>query len=206
MDDLFQSILDGAAEEPESGEQGGDPLSGLLGGLLGGSSEGAAGGGDLLEAILGGGQGAGGGLGGILGGLLGGGAAGGQAPAAGAGSFLAPVVSGLAENMGLPPQIAQVVVGFLLNKLMGGISGGGGAPAASSTGSQPAAQEPAGPQGLSLDQVLEQMGSGQGPDLGFTRSSGMAEELAQQTGLDAGTAAASLEEAMTLLTNQLGNS
>jgi hypothetical protein len=103
--------------------------------------------------------------------------------------------------MGLPPQIAQMVVSFLLNKLMGGISGG--APA-SPAGSQPAAEEPAAPQGMSLDQVLEQMGSGQGPDLGFMRSSGMAEELAQETGLDTDTAAASLQEAMTLLGNQLG--
>lgn len=220
IDDLLKALMGDATPDSEDERAGGDPLAGLLGGLMGGeASDSAAGAGDLLGALLGGsGMGAQGGLGvtpggttageaggmgGLLSALLGGGAApasAAQAPAVGAGSFLGPVIEGITGKLGLPPQIAQMVVTFVLGKLLGGLVGGA-TPA-------PAAQEPApsAPGGLDLGQVLGQMGSGQGLEPAMFRTSGIAEELAEQTGLDSDTAAASIQETLSLLGAQLGGS
>jgi hypothetical protein len=191
-------MLGGAAEGSGSDEGAGDPLMDLLGGMMGGGAAGGEGGGQqgagdmagMLGGLLGGGgqQGAGG-MAGMLGALLGGGSAG-----TGIGSFLDPIVSGLAEKLGLPPEIAQAVVAFALEKLLSGQLGAGDRGAAA----------PAGQEGLELDDVLTRMGSGEPVDADYLASTGMAEELSEQTGLDPDTAAASLEEAFSMLGSGMG--
>jgi hypothetical protein len=196
-----------------------------MAGMLGGTGTGNTGGlGDLLGGLLGGSQGGASGVNGILGAMLGGGGS-----AMESNSFLAPIISGLAEKLGLPPQIAQTVVAFVINKLLSGGLGSGGAPGVAAAGDEPAGQqgldleqimqqfgsspvagavtdseEPAGPEGLDLGQILQQMGSSRGVDASYLRSTGLHEELAQETGLDPDTAEASLQEVFNMLSGQLG--
>jgi hypothetical protein len=109
----------------------------------------------------------------------------------GSNSFLAPIIEGLAENLGLPPAIAQMVVSFVLSKVLSGAAGRGRAPA-------PRRQDAA-PEGFDLDHLLEQIGTEQGLDSNYLMSTGMHKELAEQTGLDEDTAARSLEEALSMM-------
>jgi hypothetical protein len=118
----------------------------------------------------------------------------------GAEPFLTPIISGIAGKLGLPPQIAQMVVTFVLGKLLAGHLGGAAAPAPDAQTSGATEQ-----QGVDLAHLVEQMNSGQGVGVDFLRSSGMAEELSQQSGLDLDTAEASLQEAFTLLGDRLGS-
>ncbi len=220
LEDLLKGILEGAAAQPQPSrsKSTGDSLADLLGGILGGrsgGSQGAGGMGDLLEGILGGGgsQGAGG-MGDLLEGILGGGGsqgAGGMGGlleailggggGLGSNSFLAPIIEGLAEKLGLPPAIAQMVVSFVLDKLLsGGLGGLAPSPTAPSGGR---GLQPAQPQGYDLDHLLDAMGSGQQVDSAYLRSSGMADELAQQTGLDPHVAERSLQEVFDMLGGQV---
>jgi len=208
LQDLFEAILEGGASQQQRRTQAeADPLSSLLEGILGGGSSSApsSGGmdlGGLLEGILGGGQAApstprrstpapsSGGLEDILGGILGGSSVGGN-------SFLGPIISGLAEKLGLPPAIAQVVVSFVLGKLLSGGLTQGATRAGGTAGAQPASS-----QGLDLDHLLETMSGGGDVAPGYLKSSGMAKELAQKTGLDQDKAERSLEEAFRMLGGQ----
>ena len=147
----------------------------MLGGLLGG---------------VGGAQGSGG-IGSLLGALLGGGGAGAQA-----GSPQAPMVSGLAEKLGLPPEVAQMVVSFVLDKLLSGAMGRDAVAASRSGGATLA--------GPDLDDLVAQMSRGEGIDVGLLESTGMTAELSEQTGLDPDTAAASLQEVFGMLGSQMG--
>ena len=54
-----------------------------------------------------------------------------------------------------------------------------------------------------MDHLLESMSSGRELQPSYFRSSGMADQLAEQTGLDLDTAAESLQEVFALLGNQL---
>jgi hypothetical protein len=208
--DMLGSILEGAGSQPQRRQSrtevpDTDPLSGILGGILGGGAEsqGAGGMGDLLEAILAGGATApqpaprrrstppsGGGLGDILGSILGG-------SSIGSNSFLAPIIEALAEKLGLPPAIAQMVISFVLSKLLSGAASRAQAPAPQP--SRRARPTPVSPGGLDLDHLLEQMGTERGLDSNYLMSTGMAQELSQQTGLDAETAARSLQEALNMM-------
>jgi hypothetical protein len=185
LDDLMKSMMEGSGTG--SGDQAaGDPLADLLGNLVGGDA--ASGSGDvsdLLGGLLGAGsdQGAGD-AGDLLGSLMGGAGA-----DIGAGSPLAPMIQGIAEKLGLPPQMAQLIVTFLLGKLLSAGAGGG---AASAGG------------GLDLNDLLGRIGSGQGLDADYVQATGLAEELSQQTGLDSDTATRGLQEALNLLGGQLG--
>jgi hypothetical protein len=178
LDDLMKSMMEGSGTG--SGDQAaGDPLADLLGNLVGGDA--ASGSGDvsdLLGGLLGAGsdQGAGD-AGDLLGSLMGGAGA-----DIGAGSPLAPMIQGIAEKVGLPPQMAQLIVTFLLGKLLSAGAGGG----------------------LDLNDLLGRMGSGQGLDADYVQATGLAEELSQQTGLDSDTATRGLQEALNLLGGQLG--
>jgi len=133
-------------------------------------------------------------MGDILNAILGGGGAN-----VGANSFLAPIVNGLAQKLGLPPAVAQTVVAFVLGKLMTGLAGGGSPLGAGGGGRQPAGQ-----QGLDLDGLLEKMGSGSGLDPAELHDTGMPEELSRHTGLDPDTAAAGLKEVLEMLGGALG--
>jgi hypothetical protein len=205
--DLLGGILGGMAPQPGgAGQAGAGGLPDLLGGILGGA-DGKVDAGDIagiLGGILGGGGAApqraqprSGGLGGILGGILGAGGAN-----VGANSFLAPIIQELAERLGISPAIANAVVAFVMTSILPRLLGGRGAVAPQ--GARPRRGRRAQPEeGLDLDHLLESMSSGRELEPAYFRSSGMADELAQQTGLDVNTAAESLQEVFALLGNQL---
>ena len=178
MGGLLGALLGGAgAAQPQSGAaQGGMDMGGLLGGLLGGMGQSQAGGG--------------GGIGDLLGAVMGGGGA-----AGGAGSFLTPIVAGLAEKLGLPPQIAQTVVSFVLNKLVGSrLQSTGRATGLGITDAQAA----------SMEEVMQRMASGKRVTKTAVRNAGLVKELAAQTGMNRATAEASLQEVFNALGGQLG--
>jgi hypothetical protein len=206
--DLGSLVGGGGAQ----GAQGGGVLDGLLGG---GGAQSAQGAGDLGSLMEGGGaQGAQGGdvLGSLLGGLLGGGVpqGGQQMPTAQAGisshPFLAPIVNGLAQKLGLPPAIAEVVVSFALTQLLNSLmnrASTGGAQGMQSFASPQRAGEGAGD--LQMEDISQRFQSGQAIDAKYLRSAGLSQQLADQTGLDHKTAAASLEQAFQLLGGALGS-
>ena len=207
--------------------QGGMNLGGLLQGILGGAGGLAGDTGQVgqehgTQAETGPGQG-GLNLGGLLQGILGGagglGPSTGQAPSSGAGqfgdvlgavmgggssalesdSFLAPIVTGLAEKLGLPPQIAQTVVAFVLGKLMGHRLQPG-----METGPAPTRSRAARPQATNLEDVVRRMNSGKRVTKTSIRKSGLAKELAAHTGLDRATAETSLQQVLNALGGQIG--
>jgi hypothetical protein len=189
MDDLLNAMLSGGSSQSDSDQTDGDELADLLGGILGGgAAQGGADAGDLLGAFLGAGssQGAGG-MDDLLNSFLGGG---GSADLA-ANPLLAPIVDKLAHKLGLPPETAQVIVGFVMAKLLSGQSNRGRAQAGlAALDSQDS---------LDLDDLMGRVASQQGIDADYFQSSGMANELAEQAGLDPDTAARSLQEAFQMM-------
>jgi len=200
MDDLLKAMLSGEGSQAGGGQPEENPLADLLGGMLGGgATPGAGGSEDLLQGVLGGPQGAGG-TGDLLGAVLGGGGA-----ETGSQASLAPIASAIAEKLGLPPEVAQAVVAFVVGKLL---SGGGqttAMPPSTPSGRRRKSKPPR-PQNLDLGGLLNQARSGQSIEPSHLRASGIHEELARQTGLDADTAARSLEEVLNLLGGQPGQS
>jgi hypothetical protein len=93
--------------------------------------------------------------------------------------------------MGIPREQARAVVAFALSKLLPALLGSSQASAS-------------GGRSQDLDALVAQINSEQGIDADYVRSSGMAEELTEQTGLDSDTAAQSLEEAFSMLGQRLG--
>lgn len=168
LDDLLQALLGGA----DSGQQ---------------RSAGSASSGDplsdMLQGMLGGGSSQqSGGLGDILSSILGGGQA--TEPQD------SSIVEGVSGQTGLSQVVVQMVLSFVMSKLLSGMAGGssgglGGLFPGAQRETEPAQGQSAG-QGLDLDSLLEQMGQDQG----------MADELAQQTGLDSTTAQKSLQEVL----------
>lgn len=200
LGDLLGALTGGGA--PAGSQQPGD-LSGLLGALMGGGAP--AGGsaptgsqqpGDLsglLGALMGGGaapSAQSGGMGDLLGALMGGSQASSSAQ-----SPLTSIVVGLAEKLGLPPQIAELVVGFVLNKLL---SGSRSAAQVASRSGVEGAVDP------DMEQILTRVSSGQQVDADLLASTGMTAELAQQTGLDPEKAEASLQEVLSMLGGAAG--
>lgn len=213
--DILGAIL-GGTQPPGGAQQGAGDLQDILGGILGGGTQqprgaqqGAGDLQDILEGILGGGaQQAGraqqgtGGIGDILGGILGGGSS------MSSNTFLGPIVENLAKQLGLPPAIAQMVVSFVLSKILGSAASRATTPSQITRPSQALpSQRPAQPQaqqGLDLDDLLEQMSAGQALDTGYLSRTGMTQELAAQTGMDTETAAMSLQQALQMLGGALG--
>jgi hypothetical protein len=219
MEDLLQTLMQGG--QPQSSAEGtgsdADPLAQLLQSLLGGGAPQGFGaqagpapvqGGLDLASLL---QGALGGTGGLAGGAA-------QTPTGGAGGFgdvlatimgggsptlesdaiLAPIVTGLAEKLGLPPQVAQTVVVFILGKLTGHRLQPG-----MDTTPPPIKSQAARPQATSLEDVVQRMNSGQRVTKTSIRNAGLAKELAAHTGLNRATAEASLQEVLNALGGQL---
>jgi hypothetical protein len=125
-------------------------------------------------------------------------------------TFLGPIVDKLAEQLGLPPAIAQMVVSFILNKMMAGAAGGAVTPSQGTPSqvfpSQRPSQQPAqAQQGLDLDDLLGQVSAGQTLNTGYLNRTGMTNELSLQTGMDTNTAVMSLQEAFKLLDGALGS-
>lgn len=246
MDDLLKALGEGQAGQPGGGAERLD-LGSLLGALLAGQGGGQAGGQPDLGALLGalgggpaGGQGSGqpdlgallgatgggsaeglGGLAGLLG-MLGGGAPSGSLGAQGSGNPLVDMLARpLAEKLGISPQVAGMVLMFLLNALLSGKlaqagpatgakprpSSASGAKPKPAAGAQPRparTDEPSG--GGSMDLGSAIAGFGGAPKPAFSSRSGaasdaspLAQELSQQTGLDPQTAQRSIEEFINLL-------
>ncbi len=213
LGDLMKALGESANEEqPAGNQQGADALSQLLGSLLGGGAAGGQGsadmtsmlgallggaaspgaqpsaGSDVLAALGGGNAPQGGGdIGSMLGALLGGGA--GQGSAMGVNPILAPIVEGLAQKLGLPPEIAGAVVTFALTKLFGGMMGGAGKQGSLDLGNT----------------LIQSLQSGEGLDAKSLNKLGLTQELAQQTGLDQSTAANSLQHVFGVLGNAMGS-
>lgn len=191
MDDLIQAILGGGGAQKRQQSSGG--LEDILGAVMGGGQQpqqSAGGLEDILGAIMGGGrqqQQNAGGLEDILGAIMGGGrqqqSAGGMEDiisaimGGGAPSSASPIVEGVSGKTGLSQMIVQMILSFVMSKLLGGLSGS----AAGQSGYAPEQQAGG---GLDLDSLLEQMGHDQN----------MAQELAEQTGLDSQTAKLGLDE------------
>lgn len=117
-------------------------------------------------------------------------------------SIITPLIGGLVERMGLPPQIAQAIVSIVLNQLMSGMQGGATSLSTSQSSAQPG-------QGLNLDSLLERMTSGQGVDQAYLHSTGVPQQIAEQTGLDPNTAAESVQHILGMLgatTSQVADS
>jgi hypothetical protein len=202
MGSLLQGILGGtgglaggAGQVPaehgvqaETGPVQGSPdLGGLLQGILGGTGGLAAG--TDQAPTSGAGQ-----FGDILGAIMGGGS-----PTLESDSFLAPIVTGLAEKLGLPPQVAQTVVAFVLGKLMArrlqpGVE----------AFPPPTRSRTVQPEATSMENVVQRMSSGKRVTKAEIRDAGLAKELAAHTGLDGATAEASLHEVLNALGDQLG--
>jgi hypothetical protein len=182
MDDLLKALMSGAGSQQGGGQADDDPLADMLGGLMGGGTDsGGADAGDLLEAFMGGGssQGAGG-MGDLLGALMGGGGG----ANTGTSALLAPMTDALAKKLGLPPEMAQMVVTFVVTQLLSGKRGG------ASGGGQG---------GFDLDDLMVRAASNEGLDVDYIQSTGMADELAEQTGRDSDTAARSLQETLQMM-------
>ncbi len=198
MEDLIQSMLGGGSSKSQ--QQSGGGLEDILGAIMGGGAQQQqqqSGGGleDILGAIMGGGaqqqqQQSGGGLEDILGAIMGGGAQQQQQQSSGglmdiisailggsgnAQQSASPIIEGVSGKTGLSSVIVQMILSFVMSKLLGSMSGG----VPSQSGS---AQRSGG--GLDLDGLLEQMG----------QDKSVAKELAEQTGLDSQTAKKGLDE------------
>jgi hypothetical protein len=207
MDDLANALNKSSATPKAKGGQPASSqpdLNGLLGALGGGGQQasgqpdlgsllGMLGGGqaggqpDLgsLLGMLGGGQSGQGGdaLGGLLGGLLGGGSGSGAV----SGGPLDALVGPLAKKLGLPPQVAGMVVMFLANALLAGQAGSRSGAAS----------------GSDLNDVMTMLDSGR-MDSKALHNNQLVQDLSQQTGLDEQTAARSIGAVVDMLGGQQG--
>lgn len=207
LDDLLQSILGGGnagqrRTDPEAGDS--DPMADLLQSMLGDETTSRQGGSieDILGGMLGGetgasgpqpqsaGQAGAGGLMDIITAILNGstGAAREQSTS---------IIEGVSGKTGMSQMLVQLVLSFVMSKLLGGMAGGGSGtggllpgmerqPAPTQSRTQPSGG------GLDLDSLLNEM----------RQDPRMADELAQKTGLDKGTAQQSLQEVLDALGQQ----
>lgn len=183
--DLIGGILGGGAAPSgrRAPAQGQDPLADLIGGILGGGGGGSARGGnaqgtgqilDLIGAIMGGGA----------------------APSgARGGQEVNPISAMLAEKLGIPPQVAQVVVAFFMSKLLSGMTG--------QQGGQPESYKSGGrdKDDIDLDDLLEVMDNDKALNARLSHS-GMPQELAAKTGMDPKLASQSLEQLVKIIGTQ----
>lgn len=217
MEDLLQALMQGSQQQSSESSPGNtDPLIQMLQSMGGGAAQGYGPQtgygqpqgemdlGSLLQGAMGGGGGyaggaapmqssGAGGLGDLLAAIMGGGSQTLQSN-----SILAPIVNRIAEKIGLPPQLAQAVVAFVLGKLVERRM----QPGIATT--EPTQPQAAGQRGPSLDTVVQRMNSGKKVKKTQIRSAGLADELASYTGMNRTTAEASLQEALNALGGQLG--
>ncbi len=193
MDDILKILVDSRKQQP-SASQGADPMTELLGGLLGGGSAPSGGSASqsngMTEALgnLLGGQSSGGqqsGLGGMMSLLEMFTGAGGQGQSALTGNplggLLQPLVKPLAEKLNISPEIAAVVISFVLQKLL----------AHHPTSGRDSTQ-------FNIDDLFGQLGSGK-LDPTTLKNSGMVDELASVTGMDRAQARKSLNTAFAMV-------
>jgi hypothetical protein len=198
LDQIMASLSNSANPSSNSSSPSGS-FADILGSLMGGARQAGNGpmsgtGGDalgsILGSLLGGGTPPGGQpaqnapgtgdnvMGAILGSFLGGGVQDStpSASALGSNSFLAPIVDAIAARIGIQPQIAQTVVSFALTQLIG------------AQGNKQLAHT------LAKNGTVSQ---------GFLRTSGLVNQLCQQTGMDSKTATKSLQKVLEAFGTQM---
>jgi len=218
LEDILGSILGGQTQQSPTGQQPAGGLEDILGSILGGQTQqsqtrnaqptgGLA---EILGSILGGGrvqqtqQQSGGSITDFLGEITG------QSPMQ-SNSFLGPIVTKLAKQLGLPPVVAQMIVSFAISKLMpsaAAASGAMGSTARPTGQAQRPAQRiaPQAQEGLNLDSLLDTIGTGDSTSASYITQSGMSRELAEQMGMDEGMATDSLQQVYKMLQGALGSS
>ena len=185
MEDILKALVDSRQQgSSSSGNQ--DPMGALVGSLLsGGQSQGSTGNqmGNLVGSLLGGATGnqaqAGsvGNMMGMLESVMGGNGSAGD-PIMG---LLQPYVAPLAKKANISPEVATVVISFVVHQLLAHHPDSG----RDSTS-------------FNFEDMFQQIGSGK-IDQNMLQSSGMVKELAAKTGLDEATTATSLALAFTLV-------
>lgn len=197
MTDLIGSLLGGG--QTSGGQSSSDPMAGMLGNLLGGGSASSGGSSqqsdamtDMLGSLLGGqSSGSGGqqsGLGGVMSLLemfTGAGQQGSTNQSTLTGNPLAgllqPLVKPLAEKLNISPEIATVIISFVLQKLL----------AHHPTSGRDSTQ-------FNIDDLFGQLSAGN-LDPKMIQNSGMVEELSSVTGLDKAQARKSLNTAFAMV-------
>jgi hypothetical protein len=190
MEDLFMALLGGTPTQQTGGHpMESDPLTDLLGSFLeGGMAHPQQTGQAALPDA--------GGFAGIINGIMGGGDSNSITS-----SLTKPIANALANKLNLSPEIAQIIVTFVMGKLLSNAMGGPGA-----SYSQSGMLSSQGRQGgFGLDDLLFNMDGGQGFDADYLQSTGMADALSQKTGLDQETAIQSMQEVFALLGRQSGS-
>lgn len=170
------SLLGGGGTQSSGTSQQSDAMTDMLGSLLGGSGQSQTGGGQqsglgsimsLLEMVTGaGGQGGPGQSSASNNPIMG---------------LIQPFVKPLAEKLKISPELAMIVVSFVLQKLL----------AHHPTSGRDSTQ-------FDLDNLFGQLGSGK-LDPSMLQNSGMVEELSRATGMDRHTATKSLNAAFSMV-------
>lgn len=209
MSDILKQILEAsqaAGQNPRRATSGSDPIQDLLGGILGGGNvpapsrqpapqQGGLGIEDLIGLVIGGNASRGephqNGMGDLLEAVLGGGR-----PSSSA--SINPIAKILADRLNISPQIAQAIVAFFMAQMMKKFFGP----------KDQAQQQPVEdyrPQrtddSLDLDDLLDIMGDGNALQSRFSNT-GMANQLAQQTGLPEDKANEALQEVVKIIGQQ----
>lgn len=176
LEDILKVLVD-SRQQPAS-SQGADPMANLIGSLLsGGRPQGMPQSGGSQPSGLGDMMGM---LETVMGSQSGPSNMGTGDPIM---ALLQPFVKQLANKMDISPEIAMVVISFVVHKLLS---------------HHPTSKRDS--NSFNLDDMLQQMGTGQ-VDSGLLRSSSMVAELSKKTGLDEGTTEKSLQLALGLLGN-----
>ncbi len=207
MSDILRQILEAsqaAGQQQSRSAETSDPIRDLLGGILGGGStssqqpapqKSGLGVEDLIGLVIGGNASQGephqNGMADLIGAVLGGGR-----PTSSA--SINPIAKILAERLNISPQIAQAIVAFFMAQVMKKFFGkkeqtqsvGGG-----DYRTQPTDDS------LDLDDLLDIMGDGSALQSRFSNS-GMANQLAQQTGLPETKANEALQEVVKIIGQQ----
>jgi len=178
MTDMLGSLLGGGGQsQSQTGGGQANAMSGMLGNLLGGQSQtggqqsGLGGIMSLLEMFTGAG-----GQSGISQSAMG------SNPLMG---LIQPLVEPLAKKLKISPELAMIVVSFVLQKLL----------AHHPTSGRDSTQ-------FDLDDLFNQVGSTGKINPNMLQNSGMVEELSRVTGMDQATAAKSLNTAFTMVSNR----
>lgn len=222
MEEILKAILQGAMQQsggqPQTG-QSADIIGDLIKGVLGGQSalpqtapapsgsSGATAGGidlnDIIGILMGGSQRSGvaqsGGIADILGAILGSGNATGANGVLGGTRGSDPISQILSQKLGISPVIAQAIVTFfvgkfLLPKLQGVLQG-------SQKGAQGGYHNGQADSTVNLDELLDQSDNPAALQTHFSNS-GMAQELAQYTGIDEQQANVALQELVKIVGDQ----
>ena len=207
MEDILKAILENAMKgqaAPQQRQQQSDPIADLIRGIAGGGARQApvqpqAPAGidinDLIGGILGGSQRQGtqqsGAIGDLIGGILGGGSRSRSAN---------PIAQILAQKTGLPLFVAEAAVAYFMSKMIGRIGGGGSARRSASPVPEEYGIGRAKPQPdtMDLDDMLDMMDDEEMLDSSIDQS-GMAEEFAEQAGIEKGSALDAIKSIVKIL-------